>query len=627
MDQPDSKSRESTEGTGQKLLQALPFLIAAAVILFHGIAGTIWVASNEIIQGSDEVDYIHSAQRFERYWPSDWSSPISALKSITNYPAYAPAAPLSLILAKVSGDLFGKSLATMRMTSLVAYLITMVLLFLLGRKLVGPWGGLLAVVLFVCFPYGFIQSRFFNGFALNSLLITATIALLFYSKNLTRWSVMAAFGIVMGLAFLAERGTPALVLIGPLLVYGIIAQINHLRSRPVMAALAIAFTLVAAGLALLIAGRYVLAYAMTSASHNQEMMTVPYYPNRMDFSYYLHKIVRWVTGEPFALLIVLASLWTLLIKSTGRKILGLVVLCFVTLKVFSVPMYSVNPWLVMALVLAAFLVHRIEQGAAIVTWIAVPLLVFSTFATKDLEYIYSLLPAFALVGAVVLVRISESNKVRLGLGIAVGSLFMIYTLQFMAVSFPQGAFRQTYLSLPDTFRFANGHESYGSVSSLRKEQAKQVLTILDHPKQGALIYFPTEWDADTEGEKPSEYDSGSQQWMTELQVQIDFLHGGLDHFVFSPKTREGKAWAGRFRDALFWLPMSEKELRDFRRQIGLDNYAYIFSALSPEMEKELFEIFPPIEGKKIGDMELYPGCVVEIRELSKTSKVPAEPAN
>ena len=72
--------------------------------------------------------------------------------------------------------------------------------------------------------------------------------------------------------------------------------------------------------------------------------------------------------------------------------------------------------------------------------------------------------------------------------------------------------------------------------------------------------------------------------------------------------------------------MSAKELRAFRRQVGKENYAYIFSALSSEMENELFEVFPPIEGKRIGELNLYPGCVVEIRELTGASEEPVAPS-
>lgn len=592
----------------QRIIKIAPYTLAFFVVAFHAVFGTVWIFSNQAIQGSDEVDYIHSAQRFERFWPKDWSSPLSALQQLTSMPDYAPAAPGSLILAKITGDIFGRSLANWRMISLCAYLLTMVILFFMGKQIAGPWGGMLATVFFACFPYGFIQSRYFNGFAVSGCCVTATIFLMLKTKNLTRWSIAGLFGIVFGFALIVERGSPPIVLLGPVAAYCIATGIYHLKTAPRVLFTSLIVLVLAAVFSWLIAGRYLLDYLIRAADHNRQMMSVPYYPARIHYDFFIQKGIRWVVDRPYAAFMLYGAIVAMFREKTGKKLLIGAGVLYLLINMEWLGFRSALLWLYLAVFLGSLVLIKTRFAHVIIAWIAVPLVIFSSFATKDLEYIYAVIPAFALGLSALVIHLAESKKIKIA-SVAMLTVFISVSLfQFLAVSFPEKqGLRSAYEKLPGFFRFANGDERFGPMTTSRQAQAKRVWEVFGYPKTGMILYFPHQWNPEFEGPIPTEYESGGYQWAVEMQIYMDFMNQGPDHIVFSERNWPKYPWAKNNKELLLvYRPMELRDIEHFRSDFDRDEYNLIISFMSDVMETRLLDILDGLPGERMGQLRLFP---------------------
>lgn len=93
--------------------------------------------------------------------------------------------------------------------------LTVLLIYWIGRRVAGETAGLLAAALTGFYPYLIFQNLSMNDTALFMTLLTAGIALAYYVRDTLDWRAAAGLGIVFGLAALTKT---LVVLILPLLI-------------------------------------------------------------------------------------------------------------------------------------------------------------------------------------------------------------------------------------------------------------------------------------------------------------------------------------------------------------------------------------------------------------------------
>ena len=570
----------------------VPWILLGAVLLFHGIVGVHWIVAQEAITGSDELDYFQSAQRFERTWP-ETGSIFSKAVAIFDYPEHGLAAPLTLIFHHIGGEIFGRTVTVNRMYSLAAFLGTIALLFLFGRSLDGPWTGILVAGVYAVFPYALIHARYYNGFAVTAFFITGAMLFLVQSRQMTRWWAMALFGLFFGLALLSERGAPPIVLVGPSAVYCGWSLWFHARSRNRrLTARAVGLLLISVIIALAVAARYVLGYAFENIEHNKMMINRPYYPARQHFYYFIQKSYRWLTGIPLALVLIGASGAALRFLPRRRWILIPSLIAILILG------NTIKFWLAFVLIVVGIGLSRNDiHSWMVAAWMLVPTLVFSTFATKDLEYVYSVQPAIALAIGITCVALMEFRRVRAVIIALIPLLVVIGLWQDVAISFPHTEAREAYLRLPRVFRFADGAESYFPEHRPTLRYAAEIAGALKGRKDGMLLYFPGQWDqVDVDAPLEQPFEAGAEQLLTELQVRLDYAAPGHTHFMFTNKAKPAMPQLASFSDVIVYLPENPTKLW---KHYNLSQPAPVQSFLPDEVQQRYVDALQILQVQEI----------------------------
>lgn len=532
------------------------YLVLALVVLFHAVLGIRWLAQNQALQGSDEIDYLQNLERFERAWPEDWDNVPANLKILTGHQGFTASAPLPFLIAKASFALLDRKIIWARVQSLAAYLLLIVVVFLLGKQVSGPWGGLLAATIFASFPFAMVHARFFNAFSLNALMIALTVLVLMKSGRLHRAGYMMLFGIVLGLALITERGTPAIVLAGPIAGYCINTFFIKTREHPANWSFgrAVLLLIMAGVIAYLIGGRYVLDYFHISYDYNMGNINVPIYPERNTPEFFLQKGQSWILTRTFAVILLIASILVVYKHRLGRKILAGIAAGYLLSKAVNWP-WDYFFWagtFFCALVFADF-----KHKWALLGWIFVPLIVFSTFATKDIEYVYSVMPALGVALSAMILWVADNKKRKVALAVLMIPVIAFSALQAVAISFSNPAVRALYEKFPPAIRFANGTEKFYPLKSQREKTARQIVDALPVGKGGLLIYLPGDWSGDFAPNDAGGYLPDRNQWAMSLQVWIEWLRPGLDHFLISGEVAQALSWTASNEDMLIFYPMDE----------------------------------------------------------------------
>ena len=423
-------------------------------------------------------------------------------------------------------------------------------------------------------------------------------------------------GVLLGISLLAERGTSGLVLLGPISAFSIIVFTNHLKTAPRMIWLSAGLLLAAVALAWIIAGRYLLEYLFATAQHNSEMINNPYWAKRTTFDFYIVKGIRWMTDGPWALIILLASILTLALNRVGRKI-GIVAFCLFIF--FNIEPFGLNSgvsWLYLLIFVAAIIIigEKLEHRFVIASWIIVPLFIFSLFASRDIQFVYSVMPAVAIGASALLVTLAVNKKAKIVLTIIFSIFFLLSTFQFLAVSFPNKGIRNVYMSLPDFVRFASGNEYFGPEKSSHKEEAEKILDMIGAEKSGVVLFFPGEWPEQIGTcYRPTRYEIGCFRWMLATQVYMDFKNNDFDYIVFSKKASKGLPWADEMGDSIILYSLSAEQLEKFRLSFIEDEYKFINAFMSDSLMEKMISHIDGLPGKEIGNIHLYCGKSIKVR--------------
>jgi len=260
---------------------------------------------------------------------------------------------------------------------------------------------------------------------------------------------------------------------------------------------------------------------------------------------------------------------------------------------------------------------RVNYPFVIFAWIIFPVFVFSFFASKDIQFIYGVIPALAIGGAVVIVNSPWSKRSSAALTLLVLSLFLISTIQYLAVSFPSKTAGKAYLALPEFFRFANGQEYYGVIKSPQKELARALDSKFGEGKSGIVLFIPRSWSQRHQDcHRPTEFEIGGYIWMMPIQIHMDFLNNNLDYAVFHEDDFKDVSWSKEIGDSIILFELSPTEIEEFRKFRDRQDYRYINTFMSDALVNEFKEKLTGLPGKEIGRIPLFCQKFISVRLVS-----------
>jgi len=197
------------EVRGERLL---PFLVLAALILFHIVNNWMWLSTNVVIVGWDRPRHLIESLRYN-----------NILKTL-NYPSFFQAftlsgyyPPLFHLLIVAFYKLFGLSADVAAMVNSLYLAILLPSTYMIGRKIWGWKEGLLTAFLVSTLPMIYAMSRYtYIEFALTAT-VALGISLLLLCDGFTQRGASLAFGLTLGLGLLT-KWTYVLFVLPPLIL-------------------------------------------------------------------------------------------------------------------------------------------------------------------------------------------------------------------------------------------------------------------------------------------------------------------------------------------------------------------------------------------------------------------------
>lgn len=188
------------------------FLIIAGLFLLYGIANYFWLLQNKLLS-YDEGAHLWTSLRFVRAFVQPTHNILYELfyANTTHWP------PLFYFIASLFNIIFGVSYLASVMTNMLFFLVLIVSLYLIGKKIYSPEVGILASSIVSLYPIIYGHSRLFQlDFALTAVVTFSVYCLL--SSNRFRnpyWSII--FAISFGLGMLIKWSY--IFFIFPLFIY------------------------------------------------------------------------------------------------------------------------------------------------------------------------------------------------------------------------------------------------------------------------------------------------------------------------------------------------------------------------------------------------------------------------
>lgn len=127
--------------------------------------------------------------------------------------------------------LFGASMFNLRFTSVVVTLVSVVLIFILGRELLGTKGGVAAGLMFLMTPQVMIQSHLaLDNITMVPFVIGWLIGLLGYQKNHKLWYLTVS-AVCLGFGFYTYKGMRGIVPVWSILTVVYLAAVSFYGAR------------------------------------------------------------------------------------------------------------------------------------------------------------------------------------------------------------------------------------------------------------------------------------------------------------------------------------------------------------------------------------------------------------
>lgn len=365
----------------KKILAALCLI---AILTAFGIANTYWVSRHTVIDGISEGDLVEKMVTFASHMDKGIKG--NYYKFLVNWEYVSDTPNLLFYLGYQSWKVFGRTYHALIHLMTIIYLVLILGTYLVCRQFKGSRiASLIAAAFIAIYPMIYELCRSFTTYPLTTALFCFSILFLIKTKDFTNtwWSI--AFGLLFGINLLAERGTPPLFMLGPL-VYVIYRAYKIRKENRSMTSL-VAFNLGIAGiLSSIIALPYLVNYVILNLSHNTELITKdifapesPYYGRIFPFEYYLVELDKVQAG----------------------------------------PLVGVLFFIMLAVVI--WKRKELENTGVLFSWLAVPFIVFTIISQKAETYTITWLPAVAVVTGIGLTKLKPK-------GIGILLLLPVYAL-------------------------------------------------------------------------------------------------------------------------------------------------------------------------------------------------------
>lgn len=451
-----------------------PALLIAALVAWHGVHNWLWLQQNTVLTGWDKARHLAQSLAYNNLLtPLTLRSFFAALISDTVRP---PLAPMSAVLPY---RLFGVSGDIAAMANLVYLAVTLIASWKLGALLGGRRLAALSVVLLALFPMFYAMSRYFYlEFPLMAL-VAVTIWLLLATDGFRKRGITLLLGVCLGLGLLTKRTYVAFVF-APIVLVVLSSDVlpglwQRLRGGLRIDLRAVLLAVVG-GMAL--AGVWVLPNWTTVQDLALGAWLYPIWAGLVAITIYL--LLRRPAADvnflaALSLGITLGSLWylsnpgflermllfaygvndprgrTIEVGSSGTYADYLVMLISQHVSLF-ISIILVAATLVLSLALLRrrrffSSLRQISTGWwAVVLWFVGPYLVLTLSIYHEARAITPVLPAIALLGAGILLRLPWKRVIVL----LVIVLIAVGLVQFYAVSFEplHGLVGATLLRLP-----------------------------------------------------------------------------------------------------------------------------------------------------------------------------------
>ena len=187
------------EGKRERLLCVWPFVVLAALILFHIVNNWIWISTNVTRVGWDRMDHLVTTLVYNDILRQvNLRSLFSALTWSDYYP------PLVHLSAWTLYKIFGISMDTAVKVNFVYLAILLLSTYGIGRYLFGEGAGVFAAFILSTFPMIYAMSRYFYiDFALTAM-VALSICLLLYTDALQKRGYALLYGLSLGFGMLVK---------------------------------------------------------------------------------------------------------------------------------------------------------------------------------------------------------------------------------------------------------------------------------------------------------------------------------------------------------------------------------------------------------------------------------------
>jgi 4-amino-4-deoxy-L-arabinose transferase-like glycosyltransferase len=193
--------------------EAIALILLALLIAFHLINNWLWRSSNEVVYGFDRMFHqVSSLAHYEVVRESVNLRTLFATLTLSDY--YPPLVHMTVILFY---KLFGVSMDVAAMANSVYLILFLLAVYDIGRRVGGPWAGLLSAFVVSSFPIVFSMSRYLYIDYTLTALVAVNVALLLRSDRFQRKGYALLYGLSLGLGMLT-KWTFIVFTIAPLLV-------------------------------------------------------------------------------------------------------------------------------------------------------------------------------------------------------------------------------------------------------------------------------------------------------------------------------------------------------------------------------------------------------------------------
>jgi len=184
---------------GERLLHLWPFVVLAALILFHIVNNWIWLSTNVTRIGWDRMDHLITTLVYNDILQRvNLRSLFSALTWSDYYP------PLVHLSAWTLYKIFGISMDTAVKVNFVYLAVLLSSTYGIGRNLFGKGTGVFAAFILSTFPMIYAMSRYFYiDFALTAM-VCLSICLLLYTDGFRKRGYALLYGLSLGLGMLVK---------------------------------------------------------------------------------------------------------------------------------------------------------------------------------------------------------------------------------------------------------------------------------------------------------------------------------------------------------------------------------------------------------------------------------------